>query len=84
MKDIGYAKREDTPDDISSDENMDSNLGIGGTFFCGCNVINIHLKALMIISYLETCLKEFRNSTSPSRSHRYYMSNILNSRKNRK
>ncbi|CAO2827435.1 unnamed protein product [Amaranthus hypochondriacus] len=29
MKDRGYAKREDTPDDISSDENMDSNLGIG-------------------------------------------------------
>ncbi|XP_057250433.1 protein CHROMATIN REMODELING 20 isoform X3 [Beta vulgaris subsp. vulgaris] len=29
MKDRGYAKREDSPDDSSSDENMDSNLGIG-------------------------------------------------------
>lgn len=29
MKDRGYAKREDSPDDSSSDENMDSNLAIG-------------------------------------------------------
>lgn len=39
MKDRGYAKREDSPDDSSSDENMDSNLGIGGTDFRFCNVL---------------------------------------------
>lgn len=69
MKDRGYTKQEVSPDNSSSDENIDPHLGTGGTESSCCIILRVILS--LYIRFLCLMHLAIHSAIIPSLDHKY-------------